>query len=245
MKILFIDIETSPNLAYVWGLWKQNVAVSQIVDSTDMLCWAARFHDGKMVYRARHNKGFLERLWKMMDTADVLCHFNGKKFDVPHINREFLQADMLPPSPYKQIDLLHVARATFRFPSNKLEYIAQKRGMGQKVEHEGFKLWTRCMAGDRAAWGRMRAYNEEDVELLVRLYDKLQPWIRTHPNMGLFQTSDGAVCMNCGEETLIKRGYAYTSLSKFQRYRCTECGKWQRGRTNLASRDELTTSIAG
>ena len=30
MKKLVIDCETSPNLAYIWGLWNQNVGLNQI-----------------------------------------------------------------------------------------------------------------------------------------------------------------------------------------------------------------------
>jgi len=45
MKILFCDIETAPNLAYVWGLYDQNVAISQMVNSGYVLCWAANWLD--------------------------------------------------------------------------------------------------------------------------------------------------------------------------------------------------------
>ena len=44
MKILFLDLETSPNLAHVWGLWQQNVAIrvagaptTQVRNAADIL----------------------------------------------------------------------------------------------------------------------------------------------------------------------------------------------------------------
>jgi hypothetical protein len=42
-----------------------------------------------------------------------------------------------------------VAKAHFRFLSNKLDYIVQYLGIGKKVEHEGFGLWRKVMAGRR------------------------------------------------------------------------------------------------
>ena len=33
MKILGLDIETAPNTAHVWSLWKQNIAINQIVNT--------------------------------------------------------------------------------------------------------------------------------------------------------------------------------------------------------------------
>ncbi len=49
MKILLLDIETSPNLAYVWGLFKQNVAINQIKESGSVLCWAAKWYGSRDV----------------------------------------------------------------------------------------------------------------------------------------------------------------------------------------------------
>ena len=49
MKILAIDIETSPNLADVWGLWQQNVSLNQLRESTRMLCFAAQWQGSKRI----------------------------------------------------------------------------------------------------------------------------------------------------------------------------------------------------
>ncbi len=54
---------------------------------------------------------------------------------------------MFPPAPFKEIDLLTVAKGRFRFVSNKLDYVAQQLGLGKKTEHSGHELWVQCMAG--------------------------------------------------------------------------------------------------
>src|SRR5690606_29962163 len=112
MKLLVIDIETSPNLANVWGLWNQNIHLPQLLESGEVICFAAKwkhidetmfystFHDGKDV--------MIEQAHIMLDHADAVIHFNGARFDIPHLNREFVEAGLTPPSPYAQIDLLKV-----------------------------------------------------------------------------------------------------------------------------------------
>jgi hypothetical protein len=82
----------------------------------------------------------------------------------------------VPPSPVKDLDLMSITKANFLFPSNKLDYVAQKLGVGAKVKHSGFKLWLRCMEGDDKAWKEMKTYQIQDVNLLAELYDVLLPW---------------------------------------------------------------------
>jgi hypothetical protein len=71
---------------------------------------------------------------------------------------------------------MSITKANFLFPSNKLDYVAQKLDVGAKVKHSGFKLWIRCMAGDKKAWKEMKEYQIQDVNLLVDLYHELLPW---------------------------------------------------------------------
>jgi hypothetical protein len=246
MKVLLIDIETTPLLVWCWGLFKQTISPDHIVEPTHMLCYAAKFLEGTMVFKWWKTKSFLPKLWDMLNEADLVVHYNGKTFDMTHINREFLEAGMTPPSPYKQIDMLHVIRATFNFPSNKLGYVLKALEMAGKVPHEGFDLWTKCIRGNRAARAKMKEYNIGDTDRLEDLYLRLKPWIIAHPNVALLNDLDPEqmYCMSCGSKELRREGYAHTAVSKFQRYCCKSCGKWQRGRKNLAARENLTTSIA-
>lgn len=181
MKTLFLDIETTPMQVYAWGLFDQNISIDQIIKSTEMLCFGARWLDGKkVIFRSVYHDGkkaMLEDLHKLMDEADVLVGWNSAGFDHKHINREFLENGMTPPSTVKDLDLMSVTKANFLFPSNKLDYVAQKLEVGAKVKHSGFSLWLRCMDGDKKAWKEMKEYQIQDVNLLVDLYDILLPWL--------------------------------------------------------------------
>lgn len=229
MKILFLDIETSPNLAYVWGLWQQNVAINQMVNSTEVICFGARWYGQRKVhFSSVHHDGkaeMLKAIHELLDEADAVVGWNSAAFDMKHLRREFIENGMLPPSPTKDIDLMKVARQQFKFPSNKLDYVAQKLGVGQKVKHSGFDLWVNCMAGDEKAWREMKKYQIQDVDLLVDLYEKFMPWIKNHPA----HINETIACVNCNSNHIQSRGLARTTTGVYQRYQCQGCGRWMRG----------------
>jgi hypothetical protein len=127
---------------------------------------------------------------------------------------------------------MRTVKSQFKFPSNKLDYVAQKLGVGAKVQHSGFQLWLDCMAGIPKAWKMMKEYQIQDVNLLIDLYYILLPWIRNHPHVGV-ANGEQLSCRNCGSENLIKYGYRYTQLGKYQRYLCQECGFSLKGETIL------------
>ena len=240
MKILFIDLETSPITAHTWGLWQQNISIKQIVESTQVICFGARWMDQKkVIFKSVHHDGkkeMLKELHALMDEADAIVGWNSKGFDHKHIRREFLEAGMTPPSPAKDIDLMLEVKRNFRFPSNKLDYVAQRLGVGAKVEHTGFDLWLGCMAGDEKSWRMMKKYQIQDVNLLLELYDKLLPWIK-HPNVPAHKGIEGDACINCGSHNIKRRGYEVLNTGKYQKFQCNECGKWMRGKSAVATTD--------
>jgi len=245
LKILHIDIETAPNKAYVWGLWKQNVAINQIVEPGYTLCWAAKWHGKREVFfDSVYESGtsrMLKRIHKLLDEADVVCHYNGQKFDIPTLQGEFLMEGLGPPSQFKQLDLLKTTRSQFRFPSNKLDYVVQQLGLGSKTKHMGMEMWRDCMDGCDKAWKVMKRYNIQDVRLLEKYYKRLLPWIKNHPNWGLYLDADRPPCRNCGSTKVVKKGIERTNTLTYQRYKCRDCGTPLRGRKRLEPAPEGLT----
>jgi len=242
MKILFLDLETTPNLAHVWGLWNQNIAISQLVAPTDVICFGARWYGSKQViFKSIHHDGrkaMLDEMHHVMDEADIIVGWNSQSFDVKHMHREFLQHGYTPPSPHKDLDLMRVVKQQFRMPSNKLDYVAQLLEVGKKTPHTGFQLWLDCMAGDEKAWKLMKKYQMQDVNLLVDLYEKLKPWIKTGPNIAAHL--DLLIgCRNCGSTHLQSRGTITNGKGRYQRYRCMTCGTWNRGKRTMST--EMST----
>jgi hypothetical protein len=239
VKILSLDIETRPALGYIWSLWDQNVGLSQLVVPTEMLCFAARFvGEKKMHFHSTWSDGkagMVEAAHALLDQADAVLTYNGKTFDVPHLNREMALAGLTPPSPYAHIDLYVVAKGQFRFISNKLEHVAEQFGVGTKIKHDGFGLWRRVLADDPKAQKSMEKYNKHDVVLLEGLYPKVKPWIKGHPNVALI---DGeGTCPTCGSDNMQRRGFSHTQTGKFQRWVCLDCGTWHRSGKRVEGSD--------
>lgn len=246
IKILLLDIENSPHLGHVWGLWQQNVSLAQLQESAYVMSWAAKWLGDEFVFydslKDSSNKKMIKGIHKLLDEADAVVHYNGTKHDIPLLNKEFIQLGMTPPSPYKQIDLLTTAKKVFKFPSNKLEYVCKALKVGQKIHTIGHELWTRCMAGDKEAWEMMEEYNINDVVILEQVYNKMLPWVKFHANYSLY-AEDALVCPNCGSNKLHKRGFAYTLASKYQRYKCGDCGHWSKDSKILNRNSFKTTSV--
>lgn len=229
MKRLIVDIETSPNLAYVWSLWDQNnITIDKLVSVTEVICFAWKWVGEKGVGFASvwgdGKEGMVRKAHELLDEADVVIHFNGKRFDIPHLNREFVEAGLNPPSPYQQVDLFLASKARFKFPSNKLAYISKALGLTAKGDPGGFGTWVGVLAGDAKAQARMEKYNKRDVVVTEAVYHRLLPWIPSHPNAVL----DGrAKCPTCAG-TLIARGELPTRTRVYQRYQCKDCGAWSK-----------------
>lgn len=231
-RILLLDIETAPNTAHVWSLWKQDVALSQLMSSGYVMCWAAKWVGKKETYfdsiQDKSPSEMLAGIHELLSEADIVVTWNGIKFDIPTLNRDFILHGFDPPAPSHQIDLMDIAKKRFNFVSNKLEYVSKALAGPPKMKlTEGHELWVRCMAGDEKAWATMKRYNINDARILEDIYFKFLPWIEGHPNVGLYR-EELDVCPNCGGKNLAPRGWAYTKLTRYRRYRCSDCGAWVR-----------------
>lgn len=246
MKILHLDIETAPNRVYSWGLFNQNIGINQIVEPGYTLCFAAKWHGvNRLMFHAGDDMA--EAAWNLLDEADVVVHYNGTKFDIPTLNKEFLIKGLTPPSPYHQIDLLKTMRRVFRFTSNKLDYVTQALGMAGKVQHKGMELWHECMEGDAKAWKEMEKYNKQDVKLTEELYNRLLPWIENHPNHALYLNKPikDFICPSCGGHDLRPRGYYTTKTQKYKRFRCEGCGTWTAERFTAVQPEDRKQILKG
>jgi DNA polymerase elongation subunit (family B) len=230
MKILLLDIETSPHSVYAWGLFKQNISLSQVKDTSRVLCSAYKWlGERKTNFTSEWTDGvdgMLEKMYNVIEEADAIVTYNGNRFDLPTLNKEFLLTGYRPPAPYKSVDLYRTVKNKFRFASNKLDHVAQQLGLGSKTDHYGFQMWLDVMDGNKKAQKLMETYNKQDVVLLEKVYDIVLPWIANHPNRS--HHSGSAVCPNCGSKHLQHRGFTITAVGRQQRFQCQDCGKWSK-----------------
>lgn len=244
-KILILDIETAPSLAYVWRYFKENVGAKQVREHGHIMSFAAKWlGEDKVFYeenRKQDDTALVKKLLKFLDEADMVVAHNGERFDFPKIAGRAVVNGLKPPSPYKMVDTLKSARREFSFPSNSLEYLGIILGVDQKSSHKefpGFELWSECMKGNKKAWAEMKKYNIQDVVTLEEIYLKLRPFMRNHPNVSVFGENEEMECPKCGSTHLQMRGYAYTNVGKFHRFQCQGCGGWGRTRYTIKDIDQ-------
>lgn len=245
-KILVIDIETAPNIAYVWGAWKQNIGQNQWKEKGHIMSFVAKWLGrDEIIYvenRKSNDKPIVKKLVKLLDQADIVVAHNGDRFDLPVILGRALVHGIAPPSPYFTIDTCRVARRRFRFTTNSLANLAEELDLDYKKDrHEkfpGFELWLECLKGNDEAWAEMRKYNEQDVLVLEELYLRMRPYINNHPNV-VHETEEGWVhCPKCGSTNIQWRGYYYTKQGLcYRKFICKDCGGW--GRMRYAEKDHV------
>lgn len=236
-RVLFYDIESSPNVGYTWGKWEQNVI--EFIEYWKLLSFAYKWQGEAKVRCVQGNqkdyrldKQVTVALWKIQDEADIVVAHNAVGFDNKMSNTKFIEHCLGPVSPFKVIDTLQVARKYFKFTGNSLDELADFLGVGRKKQTGGFSLWKGCMKGDKTCWKKMAEYNVQDVVLLERVYNKLKAWMTNHPDVNIFEGNrkEGScpVCKSCN---LRKRGQSYlASGKKKQRYRCKDCDNWFLGK---------------
>lgn len=262
-KILCLDIETAPILGAVWSLWKQNVGLNQINSDWFILSYAAKwvgnapddiyYDDMRGKVSSEDDTHLLDQLWKLLDEADICLTQNGVSFDLPRIRARMVLNGYKPFSSIKHIDTLQIAKKEFKFTSNKLAYMTDKLCTDyKKLDHgkfTGFALWSEMMKDNIEAFYECEEYNKYDVLSLEELYFKLAPWSSNHVNFNLYREDNEVIC-RCGSHNVKEEvgKFAYTGVSKFQQYRCLDCGATTRGRINLFSKEKrasLQMNIAG
>ena len=233
-KPIVFDIETSPIVADVWGMWDQNVGLNQIRRDWRILSISWKELGAKRVhyrdaFTPEAEKDMLADFWQVMNDTDVLIGQNIRKYDVRKLNARFIAERMPPYAPVRIVDTLAMAKRVGMFTSNKLEYLAKYATATRKDAHRqfpGHSMWTEFEAGNPRARAAMRAYNKDDVLATESLYLALAPWDRAH-----LTVDKGAGCPRCGG-SLRLTDQVHTSAAGARRHllQCEACNGWSRGR---------------
>lgn len=253
-KILIFDIETAASIVYAFNRWNENIGLEKVIQDPYVLTWSAKWLYSTEVLSDRctpeeaikaDDRRIVKSLWNLLNEADMTVAHYGDNYDTPWMNSRFIIHGLNPPNVVSTIDTKKIASKYFKFPSNKLDALAGYFGLGGKIK-TSFSLWSSCMQGNQQALIDMNTYCDQDVRVLEEVYLKLRPYIKGHPNVGLYLESDVPVCPNCGSKHLHQETQDYyTPTGRYSVYRC-ECGALSRCRTHNMDKEKrqvLVTSV--
>jgi len=254
-NILLFDIETSPMMVYVWGLYKQRINHDNVIEDWHVISWSAKWlFSGEILSdvltpeeaKAHDDTRVVKSIWRLFETADIVVAHNAKRFDIRKLNARWMLTGLKPPSSYQVIDTLTESRKIAAHSSHRLDFLGKIISNKGKIATD-FGLWKKCYIGDPESLKYMEKYNKEDVVLLEEVYLFLRGWIKSHPNVGLYMDIEEPVCTNCGSDKLTPLDEYVTQVGAYSTFRCSGCGGICRQRqSNLIGKKKkrLVVSVA-
>lgn len=231
IKRLFLDLETSPNLVYSWRTGsKIFISHDSIVKERAIICIGYKWQGKKEVHALQwdtkgNDRKILQEFIPILESADEIVAHNGDHFDIPWLRARAAFHGLQISAYLKTIDTLQQSRRVFYFNSNKLDYLGEFLGFGKKIKTD-FDLWKNVMAGDSKALKDMITYCRRDVDLLEKVYLKLESFNKPKTHAGVLEGKGKGTCPTCASEKTQRRGYRLTALGvKSQIMSCNSCGR--------------------
>lgn len=232
-KILFLDIETSPNIGLFWEAgWKKTISPADIIKERAIICICAKWAGEDKVYsfkwdKNQDDKQILIEFSKLYNQADLVVGHNQDGFDIPWIKTRLLFHRLPALSQTPSADTLVGAKSKLKFNSNKLDYIAQFLGVGAKIKTT-YDLWKNILLKNcQQSLREMVEYCEQDVVILEKVYNILNPVMSTKVHFGVLNGNEKFSCPSCGSNNikLVKRRTTAAGTIKYQ-MQCLDCGAY-------------------
>lgn len=225
-KIVFFDIETSPNEVLSWRIgYNVNLTIDNIIKERQVICACWKYAGDSKVYsvdwgKRRNDRAVVKKLIKVLNEADVAIGHNGDRFDLPWLKGRAMMLGLDPLTNVSTLDTYRMSRRNFNLNSHKLEYLAQVATGSGKLD-TGFGLWKKVINGDEKALQKMIDYCKKDVVLLEKVFDHITPYVDNMPkHMGVVKGFSRDSCPKCGNSERQKYGKYYTTGNVFQKYKC-------------------------
>lgn len=236
-KILLWDLETSGIIASTWNLYPESIPHQNLIADWYIICGCFKelgsnkvksvsvLDDAKR-FKKDHRDDYyvVKTLRDILDDVDVLIHQNGDRFDLKVFNTRLIKHNLPPLPKLLTVDTLKEVKKIAKFTSNRLDFLGdQLLGSGKTPTSPG--LWMKASSGDPKAVKEMITYCKGDVNVLEGLYNRLLPYMKSHPHIGAMKGEDkNHSCPKCGSTNLIKNQTKYTAAGlPREQYQCKDC----------------------
>ena len=233
LKTLIIDIERLPG-RFTAEFWDMNshknrrIHPDNVVEWPSTVCFAARWYEsGQRIFHAAWDDGgadaMYEAAFELYDRADAAITYNGIGFDNRHMTSGWTERGMGRPSPWRDIDLLRVARQSQGWESKTLDAVCKRLGIPAKNDKYDIETARSAMAGDIKAQRKLKRYCSNDVDILPAVYAALLPHIKGHPHVAPARAEDATTCPRCGSTDVKRAGTYSPGVFHYKAYKCLTC----------------------
>ena len=253
-RVVTLDIERIPGRARVkhrgltiegefWDLggWKHTIGrrihADDVLEWPRTICAAWKWYDQADVEFAAEWEvggydGFMRAVWDVFNDADLIIGHNADRFDARHLTGGWAEMGLPAPSPYKVVDTLKIARGTFAYESNTLDALNRRLGIDAKTDKYDARIARAAVNGDKEAQARIEGYNRGDIIASEALFDRLRPYAKGIPHLGMW-TDDELACPSCGSTMTATGRTVRANVQKYEHLTCPNCGNHARGTTTL------------
>ena len=232
-KRLFFDIETSYCEGWFWRpQFKTNITYDQVLKESKIICVCYKWQGSDKIYSLKWDKGndkdLIRKFTEILLEADEVVGHNSDKFDLKWIRTRCLVHGAKSLPDFKSIDTLKISRSKFNFPSNRLDAIGKYLGFGGKKDTGGIQLWHDIIQRNSAkAMKEMVDYCKRDVELLEKIFLKLEGYAKPKTHIGVKVGNDSCSCPYCGSDSYAISMTRYTALGKENKVLvCKDCHRY-------------------
>lgn len=232
LKICYLDTELAFSIFYAYYQKKpQFLQAKNIKHHKFMPCAAWAWEHEKSLYSVsilddkkrfkfnhRDDLHVAQKLFDVLQDADVIIGHNIDDFDMKEINTIFIKHRLGVLPAIKTIDTLKVARKYFRFEGNKLSELAAFFNVEGKDNQPD---WQAVADGDVKALEYSEKYCKQDVKVLKKIFPFLRPFIRNFPTVP--KNNRPEYCECCGSKLLKNHGTRFNGRSFYLDIRCLEC----------------------
>lgn len=224
IRRLFWDIETAPNVCYVWRTgYKLRVSPQNIVKERAVICICYKWEHDDTVHTLRWNaeqcdRDMLQEFLPIAQQADELVAHNGDRFDLKWFNGRCLKHGLKGHGSWKTVDTLKMAKSRFALNSYTLHYLGEYLLGDGKAEHGGFSTWVDIIEKNCPdAMARMVHYCQKDVVLLQDIFERMQPYTKPRTHVGVLNRGAKWTCPWTGSNEVVYTKPLVTSAGTVQR----------------------------
>ena len=253
-RVVTLDIERIPGRHSTWHrgqtitgpFWDLNeikawtgkrIHADDVKEWPRTICAAWKWYDQEDVefaaeWQVGGYDGFMRAVWDVFDQADLIIGHNADRFDARHLMGGWAEMGLPAPSPYRIVDTLKIARGSFAYESNTLDALNKRLGIDAKTDKYDSRVAKAAVAGDKEAQDRIRFYNMGDIAASEALFDRLRPYARNIPHLGMW-TDDEMACPSCGSTMTATGKTVHANVQRYEHLHCPNCGAHARGTTRL------------